>query len=118
MALEKMEQLSNEKVKLANQSYETIDAHVVQLDKLYAKITHNSELNQLYSKLGTSTLEIKKLKASEKSDSKKSRQKTEAVVETGNYFKIELNVCNSTRACKCTLLNTPHTYTYTINRLF
>lgn len=38
-----MEQLANEKVKIAAQSYETIDNHVVQLDKLYAKITQQSK---------------------------------------------------------------------------
>ncbi|KAI6181347.1 Inhibitor of growth protein 5-like protein [Aphelenchoides besseyi] len=36
-ALEKLEQLANEKVKIASQSYEEIDKCVVQLDKLYAK---------------------------------------------------------------------------------
>ncbi|KAI6175953.1 Inhibitor of growth protein [Aphelenchoides bicaudatus] len=67
-ALERMEQIANEKVKIANQSYETIDAYVVQLDKLYAKITHQK---------------IKKLKATEKSDTKKHKRKSKvALAET------------------------------------
>jgi hypothetical protein len=39
-----MEAVSNEKVKIAAQSYETIDNYVVQLDKLYEKITQQSKV--------------------------------------------------------------------------
>jgi hypothetical protein len=39
-----MEQLANEKVKIATQNYEAIDSHVVQLDRLCAKITQKSRI--------------------------------------------------------------------------
>lgn len=70
-----MEQLSNEKVKIASQSYEMIDNCVVQLDKLYAKITQQSKFLESCRRLKRS--EIKKLKVTDRADAKKNRRRTE-----------------------------------------